>query len=89
MAGGQRRGNPGVCPTSLGREIRRKCPRKLLRARRENRGMRKVIYEVRVRRENGDEDTLYVCLSCLAGTGDFLTVIGKKRVKSSTCDRCG
>lgn len=49
----------------------------------------KVVYEVSVRRENGDSDVLHLCLPCLAGTSDFLRVVRKKKTASDVCDRCG
>lgn len=50
---------------------------------------RKTIYEIQVTRENGDLDTLYLCLRCIEGTSDFLTVRSKKKWSDTApCDRC-
>jgi hypothetical protein len=47
------------------------------------------VYEARVERENGDEDTVYLCTGCLPAVDTFLTVLSTRRAKTSRCDRCG
>ena len=47
-----------------------------------------VVRELKVRRENGDVDVLYLCDDCATTTGDFLKILKRRRYDTS-CDRCG
>jgi DNA-directed RNA polymerase subunit RPC12/RpoP len=50
--------------------------------------MRQVpIFELEIERENGDRDTLYLCVDCKNTTSDFARVL-KTRRSMSRCDRC-
>ena len=46
------------------------------------------VRELKVRRENGDLDTLYLCGDCEESTSDFLKVL-KRRLYDTRCERCG
>ena len=47
-----------------------------------------AIYEVRVIRESGDPDVLYLCFPCSKSTSDYLRVVSMRGC-SGRCERCG
>lgn len=50
--------------------------------------LRFFVSELRVKRENGDLDVVYLCNECEPTTTDFLRVMKRRRYDTS-CDRCG
>lgn len=50
--------------------------------------MRFQVRELRVERENGDRDVIYLCGECEPTTQDFLKVLSRRNYDTG-CDRCG
>ena len=52
------------------------------------RARKRHVLELRVTRENGDPDVIYLCSDCRASVDDFLKVTKSRRYPVH-CDRCG
>lgn len=47
-----------------------------------------AVYEIEIRRESGDLDTLILCGDCRASINDYAMIIRSRRV-AGNCERCG
>lgn len=46
------------------------------------------VQELRIRRESGDLDTLYLCGDCAESIADYARIT-RRRTASASCERCG